>query len=48
MELGEFKKDKILDRLNTIKRLRHEDEIKMNDLVKTREHLTSLSNAKSS
>ena len=36
MELGEFKKDEILDRLNTIKRLRHEDEVKLNDLVKTR------------
>ncbi|MFC1955853.1 recombinase family protein [Chloroflexota bacterium] len=46
MELGEFKKDEILDRLNTIKRLRHEDKTKLNDLVKTREHLTSLANAK--
>jgi hypothetical protein len=26
MELGEFEKDEILDRLNNIKRLRHEDE----------------------
>ncbi len=36
----------ILDRLNTIKRPRHEDEIKLNELVETREHLTSLADAK--
>lgn len=46
MELGEFDKGEILDRLNTIKQLRCEDEVKLNDLVKTREHITSLSNAK--
>ncbi|MCX6003824.1 MAG: zinc ribbon domain-containing protein [Chloroflexi bacterium] len=46
MELGEFGKDEILDRLNNIKRLRHEDEVRLNDLLKTREHLTSLANAK--
>lgn len=46
MELGEFDKDEILDRLNNIKRLRHEDELRLNDLLKTREHLTSLADAK--
>ncbi len=46
MELGEFGKDEILDRLNKIKRLSNEDEAKLNDLIKTREHLTSLANAK--
>jgi hypothetical protein len=46
MELGEFEKDEILDRLNNIKHPRHEDEIKLNDLRKTRENITSLANAK--
>jgi site-specific DNA recombinase len=46
MELGEFEKDEILDRLNNIKRLRREDEARLNDLLKTREHLASLANAK--
>jgi site-specific DNA recombinase len=46
MELGEFGKDEILDRLNNIKRLQHEDEARLNDLLKTREHLASLANAK--
>ena len=46
MELGEFEKDEILDRLNNIKRLRREGEAKLNDLLKTREHITSLANAK--
>ena len=46
MELGEFDKDEILDRLNNIKRLRHEDEVRLNDLLKTREHLTNLVDAK--
>jgi site-specific DNA recombinase len=45
MELGEFEHDEILDRLNNVKRLRQEDEVKLNDLLKTREHQTSLSNA---
>jgi hypothetical protein len=46
MELGEFGKDEILDRLNNIKRLQHEDEARLDDLLKTREHLASLANAK--
>jgi len=46
MELGEFAQDEILDRLNNIKRLRRESEIQLNDLMKTRDHLTSLSNAR--
>ena len=46
MELGEFDKDEILDRLNNLKRLRHEDEAKLYDLQKTRENLAALANAK--
>lgn len=46
MELGEFGKDEVLDRLNSLKRLRREDEAKLNDLLKTRENLTSLADAK--
>ena len=46
MELGEFDKDEILDRLNNIKRLRHEHEARFNDLMKTRENLTNLADAK--
>ena len=46
MELGEFEKDEILDRLNNLKRLRHEDEAKLNDLLKTRENITNLAEAK--
>lgn len=46
MELGEFEKDEILDRLNNIKRLSHEDETKLNDLRKTRENIASLANAR--
>jgi len=46
MELGEFEKDEILDRLNKIKRLCSEDEARLNDLVNTRDHLTSLADAK--
>jgi site-specific DNA recombinase len=45
MELGEFEKDEVLDRLNNIKRLRHEDEIRLNDLQKTRQHLSGLASA---
>ena len=44
MELGEFGRYEVLDRLNNIKRLRQEDEFRLNDLWKTREHLTSLAN----
>jgi site-specific DNA recombinase len=46
MELGEFDKNEILDRLNNIKRLCHEDESKLNDLLKTRDNLASLASAK--
>ena len=45
MELGEFDKDEILNRLNNIKRLCCEDELRLNDLLKTREHITSLTDA---
>jgi len=46
MELGEFDKDEILDRLNNIKRLRHEDETRLSDLLKTRDNITNLAEAK--
>lgn len=46
MELGEFSQDEILDRLNNVKRLRRENESQLNDLIKTRDHLIGLSNAK--
>ena len=46
MELGEFEKDEILDRLNNLKRLRHEDETRLTDLVKTRDNITILAEAK--
>jgi hypothetical protein len=46
MEMGEFNKDEILDRLNKIKILQPEDEVRLKDLLKTREHLASLENAK--
>ncbi len=36
MELGEFGKDEVLDRLTNLRRLRHEDEMKLNDLLKIR------------
>jgi hypothetical protein len=45
MELGEFQKNEILDRLNKIKRLQTDDENKLNDLKKTRVHIESLANA---
>ena len=46
LELGEFGKDEVLDRLNNLKRLQHEDEMKLSDLLKIRENLTSLTEAK--
>ena len=46
LELGEFGKDEVLDRLNNLKRLRHEDEAKLNDLLKTRNNITNLAEAK--
>jgi hypothetical protein len=46
LELGEFEKDEILDRLNNLKRLRHEDEAKLSDLLKTRDNITNLAEAK--
>jgi len=45
MELGEFQKNEILDRLNKIKRLQTDDETKLNDLQKTRTPIESLANA---
>ena len=46
LELGEFGKDEVLDRLNNLKRLRHEDEAKLTDLLKTRDNITNLTEAK--
>ena len=46
LELGEFGKDEVLDRLNNLKRLRHEEEAKLNDMLKIRDNLTMLSDAK--
>jgi site-specific DNA recombinase len=46
LELGEFGKDEVLDRLNNLKRLRHEDEAKLSDLLKTRDNITNLAEAK--
>jgi len=46
MELGEFEKDEILDRLNNLKRLRHTDEARLSDLLKTRDNITNLTEAK--
>jgi hypothetical protein len=34
MELGEFGKDEVLDRLSNLKRLRQEDEVRLYDLIK--------------
>jgi hypothetical protein len=46
MELGEFEKDEILDRLNNLKRLRHKDEARLSDLLKTRDNITNLAEVK--
>lgn len=46
IEWNEFSKDEILDRINEIKRLQIEDKAKLNDLLKTRDNLASLANAK--
>ncbi len=46
MELGEFEKDEILDRLNNLKNLRHEDETKLSDLLSTRDNIQNLAKAK--
>ena len=45
MEFGEFEKDEVLDRLNSIKHLCQENKFRLNDTLKTRGHLTSLANA---
>ena len=46
MELAEFEKDEILDRLNNLRRLRHDDETRRTDLVKKRDNITFLVAAK--
>lgn len=46
LELGEFATDEVLDRVNNVKRLRREDEAKLNDLKRMKDNLTSLANAK--
>jgi hypothetical protein len=45
-ELGEFGKDEVLDRLNNLKRLRHEDKAELTDLLKTRHNITNLTEAR--
>ena len=44
--MGEFEKDEVLDRLNNLKCLRHEDETRLNDILSFKENLTSLKDAK--
>ncbi|MFC1968212.1 hypothetical protein ACFLVX_02325 [Chloroflexota bacterium] len=46
IEWDEFSKDEILDRFNNLKRQRLEGETKLNHLLKTRDNLTSLADAK--
>ncbi len=46
MELGEFGKDEVLDRLTNLRHLRHEDEMKLNDLLKIRNNMAGLTDAK--
>jgi len=46
MELGVFSKDEILDRLNKLKRLRQDDETKLNDLRKMKDNMAGLTDAK--
>ncbi len=45
MELGEFGKDEVLDRLNDLKRLRRDDERKLDDLLKFKDNMTRLAKA---
>ncbi|MDV2989994.1 MAG: recombinase family protein [Dehalogenimonas sp.] len=45
IEWGEFEKDEILDRLNILKRLRSDDEVKLKELVKTKKYAESLATA---
>jgi len=45
MELDEFTKDEVLDRLNNLKRLSTEDKARLNILTKTRNNITGLANA---
>jgi len=46
MELGEFGKDEVLDRLNNLRHLRHGDEMKLNDMLKIRDNMAGLTDAK--
>lgn len=46
LELGEFSHDMVLDRVNNLKRLRHEDETRLTDLERTRDNINSLAEAK--
>jgi len=46
LELGEFDKDEILDRLNNLKRLRQADEARLNELTRTRDNITGLASAR--
>ena len=46
LELGEFDRDEVLDRLSKVKRLRFEAEAQLKDLLKIRDNLFNLANAK--
>ncbi|MFC1951903.1 hypothetical protein ACFLYI_02530 [Chloroflexota bacterium] len=46
MELGEFVKDEVLDRLNNLKRLCRDDGVKLSDLFNTKNNLLNLTDAK--
>ena len=46
LELGEFDRDEVLDRLSKVKRLRFEAEAQLKDLLKIKDNLFNLANAK--
>ena len=44
--LVEIAKGEVLDRLNNLKRLQHKDEARLSDLLKTRDNITNLTEAR--
>jgi hypothetical protein len=46
LELGEFDKNEVLDRLNSLKYLREQNELKLKDIVKIRDNLANLTGSK--
>ncbi|MFC1979944.1 recombinase family protein [Chloroflexota bacterium] len=46
LELGEFTKDEILDRINNLKALRNEDEFRLNELVGIRDNIYRMRDAR--